>query len=321
MTSSLRFELPAEHPKERVDKVIASLVEGVSRATVQVWIEEGRVSRSGVALRARDRVGPGDVIDVEPGVRPSSRAEPDPTVAIVVVFEDEQLIVVDKPAGMVVHPARGHSHGTLINGLLARPGFARLPVDPRDPSSPLRPGVVHRIDKDTSGLLVVAKTEAAREALSAQLAAHTVERRYWAITVGVPTGGEIRSLYSRHPQSRLRFTSKTTQGKLAVTHVRVEEVLAGGAAALVSCRLETGRTHQIRVHLSERARTPLLGDLLYGGAAPERVRGVAEALGRQALHAGTLGFVHPTTSTFLRFETPIPGDMQQAIVELRAARA
>lgn len=320
MTPSLRFELPPAQPKERVDKVLAALVIGVSRATVQSWIEEGRVSRNGVALRARDRVGPGDVIDVEPGARPSSQAEPDATIPIAVVFEDDHVIVVEKPAGMVVHPARGHSHGTLVNGLLARPGFARLSTDPRDPTSPFRPGVVHRIDRDTSGLLMVAKSELAREGLSAQLAAHSVERRYWAITVGVPAAGTIRSLYSRHPRSRLRFTSQTTQGRTAVTHVAVEEMLAGGRAALVTCRLETGRTHQIRVHLSEQTRTPLLADAMYGAPMAEPLRAIGQELGRQALHAGTLGFLHPASGEFLRFESPLPHDMQLALEQLRGLR-
>lgn len=297
-------------------------MEGVSRATIQRWITEGRVSRSGVALRARDSVASGDVIVVQPGLRPSSRAEPDGSVAVNVVFEDEHLVVVDKPAGMVVHPARGHASGTLVNGLLARPGFALggAGADPRDAAGLLRPGIVHRIDKGTSGLLVVAKTEAARESLKFQLAEHTVIRRYSAITAGVPLVSTIRTLYGRHPKSRLRFTSETSAGKHAVTHVAVREVLAGGTAALVQCRLETGRTHQIRVHLSERAGTPILGDPLYG-----RVTGALEAvarqLGRQALHAGLLGFLHPARQVYIEFESTLPKDMQGALETLRIAHA
>jgi 23S rRNA pseudouridine1911/1915/1917 synthase len=193
------------------------------------------------------------------------------------------------------------------------------PADPEDPSGALRPGIVHRIDKDTSGVLVIAKTEPAREALKAQLSAHSMERCYQAITVGVPRPGVIRTLYGRDPHSRLRFSSRVQQGKSAVTHVTVLERLAAGLAALVECRLETGRTHQIRVHLSEQARTPLLGDALYKATrlAPE-LEPIAAVLGRQALHAKVLGFVHPESGALLRFESPLPSDFQSALDALRA---
>jgi 23S rRNA pseudouridine1911/1915/1917 synthase len=243
-------------------------------------------------------------------------------VAFQVLFEDAHLIVIDKPAGLVVHPARGHATGTLVNGLLARGGFERAAADGRDPNAALRPGVVHRIDKDTSGVLVVAKDEPTREGLKAQLAAHSMQRLYRAITLGVPKLGTIDTLYDRHPRSRLRFTSKVATGKRAVTHVRVLETLAQGRAALVECRLETGRTHQIRVHLAEQAQTPLLADWLYGRepAAPE-LRPIASSLGRQALHAAVLGFVHPRTQESLRFEAALPADLEQALAALRAVIA
>ena len=317
MTAPILFELSEEQPDERVDKVLARLLDQVSRVTIQRWISEGRVRRDGVPLKAKDRVGGGEILAVQPGERPSSRAEPDSSVSFPVVFEDEHLIVVDKPAGMVVHPARGHATGTLVNGLLARPGFTRMSSDPRDPNAPLRPGIVHRIDKETSGLLVVAKTEVAREGLKSQLADHSVVRRYLAITVGLPRLLEIRTLHARHPKSRLRFTSQTDEGKVAVTHLSVAEVIGMGMAALVSCRLETGRTHQIRVHLSECAKTPILADTLYGGSVPMDFRVVASALGRHALHAAVLGFEHPVTGVHQRFESSIPPDMQRALSELR----
>jgi 23S rRNA pseudouridine1911/1915/1917 synthase len=316
-----RFVLDADQGRERVDKVLARLLAPTSRATIQRWIGEGRVQLLGNVCRPRDMVGPGAVIEVEPGPEPTSRAEPDSAVPFDVVHEDAHLIVVCKPAGIVVHPARGHRHGTLVSGLLARPGFTIAPADERDPEGKLRPGIVHRIDKDTSGLLVVAKDAATREGLKRQLADHSVSRIYHALTTGVPASERIVTLYGRHPRSRLRFTSRLEQGKRAVTNVRVLETFHAGAAAWVECRLETGRTHQIRVHLSERSGTPLLGDALYG-AAPSHsaVRAVAAALGRHALHARTLGFVHPITGEPLRFESALPDDMSAALAALRIAR-
>ena len=174
MTGKEVLRIEPGTPRDRIDKVVAARLQ-VTRATVQRWIDEGRVRREGQPCRARDAVSPGDVIEVEPGPVPSTTAEPDASVEVRVVYEDDQLVVVDKQAGLVVHPARGHRGGTLVNGLLARPGFARPPADPRDPEGFLRPGIVHRIDKETSGLLVVAKTERAREGL--QLDTHTTIRR------------------------------------------------------------------------------------------------------------------------------------------------
>jgi len=307
--------------RERVDKVLARLLPDMSRATIQRWIEQGRVSVDGAPCRSRDTVAVGAVLEVEPLPPPASAAEPDAGVELDVVFEDDALLVVNKPAGLVVHPARGHHTGTLVNGLLARPGFERSVADPEAEEGSLRPGIVHRIDKDTSGLLVVAKTEQSRESLKAQLAAHTAERAYLALTLGVPVANTIRTTYGRDRRSRLRFTSRLREGKSAVTHVKVLEKLAGGRAALIECRLETGRTHQIRVHLSEQAKTPLVADALYGRRPSDSaVLAVSEALGRQALHAAVLGFVHPVTGQQLRFEAPPPADFAHALVTLRALR-
>jgi 23S rRNA pseudouridine1911/1915/1917 synthase len=316
-----RFVLGAGHGRERIDKALARLLVPTSRATIQRWIGEGRVLVAGAPCRPRDMVGEGAVIDVDPGADLMSSAEPDASVPFEVVFEDAHLIVVAKPAGVVVHPARGHRQGTLVSGLIARPGFSVAPADDRDPEGKLRPGIVHRIDKDTSGLLVVAKDARTREGLKQQLAEHSVSRVYQAITVGVPRPGRIESLYGRHPRSRLRFTSRLEQGKRAVTNVRVREVLRGGAAAWVECRLETGRTHQIRVHLSEQAGTPLLGDALYGVLPTDvGLRELAVELGRQALHAGSLGFVHPITGQPASFESPLPADMSATLAALRGNR-
>jgi 23S rRNA pseudouridine1911/1915/1917 synthase len=272
-------------------------------------------------VEASDLAEPGSELLVEVAPPLPSAAEPDASVRFAVVFEDEHLVVVDKPPGLVVHPGKGNWAGTLVNGLLARPGFRGAPVDARDREGPLRPGIVHRIDKDTSGLLVVAKTEHAREGLMKQLHDHSVDRHYLALSVGVPKAGRIETLHGRHPTHRLRFSSKVTTGKRAVTHVDVLETF-GGLAALLRCRLETGRTHQIRVHLTEQCGTPLLGDSLYGPTPRAPLRAVGERLGRQALHAARLGFEHPESGERLQFDAPLPGDMESAIAELRAlARA
>ena len=306
-------------PRERVDKVLARLLPDVSRAEVQRWIDAGRVLVGGAPCRQRDMVGPGSVLEVAPLAAAPSAAEPDARVILDVLYEDEALLVVNKPAGLVVHPARGHWTGTLVNGLLARPGFAGELHDVRDDAQAVRPGIVHRIDKDTSGVLVVAKTPASREALKDQLSAHTVERVYLGLTLGVPALRHIRTAYGRDRRSRLRFTSRVEEGKLAVTHVQVRERLAGGRAAFVECRLETGRTHQIRVHLSEQAKTPLLADALYGKRPNDsELADVSARLGRQALHAAVLGFVHPSTGERLRFEREPPADFSRALAELRA---
>lgn len=316
------FVLAPQEPPERVDKVLARLMPESSRSTVQRWISEGRVKVDGLLCRPKQHVRGGAKLEVEPSEPPPSEATPDPSVQFEVLHEDAHLIVVDKPAGLVVHPARGHASGTLVNGLLSRGGFERASADARDPNGSVRPGVVHRIDKDTSGILVVAKDEPTREGLKAQLSTHSMERVYRALTLGVPQSGRIETLYDRHPRSRLRFTSKTNHGKRAVTHVQVLEVLAGSRAALVECRLETGRTHQIRVHLAEQAETPLLADWLYGRepGAPELLA-VSTALGRQALHAAVLGFVHPISKASLRFESALPEDFRSAYEALSALRA
>ncbi len=283
---------------------------------MQRWIDHDRVLVDGKPARSSRAVRVGAKIEVRPEASQPTTAEPDASVVVPVVFEDAHLVVIDKPAGLVVHPARGHAGGTLVNGLLARGGFESAEGDSRDPQGHLRPGIVHRIDKGTSGLLVVAKDEATREGLKAQFAAHTIEREYWAIVVGAPGDQTIATLHGRHPTDRLRFTSRVNEGKRAVTHVRVVERL--GEATLVACRLETGRTHQIRVHLTEKTGTPILGDPLYGGEPrSKRLREMAKELGRQALHARVLGFVHPATGRAMRWESPLPADLEAILEALR----
>jgi 23S rRNA pseudouridine1911/1915/1917 synthase len=307
---------------DRLDALVVALLARAgtteSRATVQRWIEHGRVLVDGAPGRASAKVKRGARIEVEPELPPATRALPDASVAFRVVYEDAAILVIDKPAGLVVHPARGHEGGTLVNGLLARGGFERAPVDPRDPAGHLRPGIVHRLDKGTSGLLVVAKEARAREALKQLFARHAVEREYVAIVVGHAEDARYETLHARHPSDRLRFTSRVTVGRRAVTEVRVIERL--DTCTLVACRLETGRTHQIRVHLAEQGKTPILGDPLYGKPPKSPLlRGLAEELGHQALHARVLGFLHPTTGLPVRWESPLPAEMERVLAALRAA--
>ena len=315
------FDVTSEQAGTRVDKVITDWLGGAaSRAAVQRWIDEHRVTVDGRPARAKEIVRLGQHIIFEEGKPPKSDAEADPRVAIDVVWEDESLLVVNKPAGLVVHPARGHRGGTMVNGLLAREERGSVSSDDRDPEGALRPGIVHRIDKDTSGLLVVAKTDRCREGLKEQFSSHTIERVYWAATVGVPTRRKIETFYGRHPTNRLKFTSRLTAGRKATTHVEVLEKF--DAASIIDCRLETGRTHQIRVHLSEQANAPLLGDKLYGKSTlPSALQVLVAGLDRQALHAGVLGFRHPITGKDLRFEAPLPSDLEQLRRRLRDGHA
>lgn len=301
-------------------RLLAEAGEATSRAAVQRWIEHGRVLVDGKPGRASAAVPAGARVEVSPEAPPATTAEPDASIALPVVYEDAHLLVVDKPAGLVVHPARGHEAGTMVNALLARAGFERSVADAADPVGHLRPGIVHRLDKDTSGLLVVAKDAPTREALRALFSKHDIEREYVAVVVGTPFEGTIEAPHARHPSDPRRFTSRVHEGRRAVTHVRVLERFTG--AALVACRLETGRTHQIRVQLLERAMTPILGDPLYGKPpGDEALRALGEALGRQALHARVLGFVHPATGEAMRWESPLPADMARVVEALRAREA
>jgi len=311
-----RFAVAPGAVGERIDALIAATVPALSRAQVQRLIDDAQVRINGaVVAKPGQRVRAGDAVAVDvPPPTPIDVVAEDLPLAI--LYEDAELIAIDKPAGLVVHPAAGHPRGTLVNALLHHC---------RDLSGiggALRPGIVHRLDKDTSGAMVATKTDRAHAALAAAFAAKSrgepggIVREYLGIAAPPPpaAAGTLRTLHGRHPTDRKRFSSKVAAGKPAVTHWTVVESLAG--AALVRFRLETGRTHQIRVHAADHG-WPLLGDPLYG-RTPRALAAVAAALGRQALHAELLALDHPVSGARLRFEAPLPADLAAALAALRA---
>ncbi len=307
----------------RIDKYLMNFVENATRNKIQAAAKEGSVFVNDVAVKSNYKVKPHDVITVKFEHPPHENLLVAEDIPIDIVYEDNDLLVVNKSAGMVVHPGHGNYSGTLINGLIFH--FENLPNN-----SSNRPGLVHRIDKDTSGLLVVAKTEHAMAHLSNQFAEKTSEREYVALVWGniEEDEGTVEGNIGRHPKNRLQNTvyqdDEAYKGKLAVTHFKVLERL--GYVTLVSCKLETGRTHQIRVHMKHIGHT-LFNDERYGGEKilkgttftkyKQFVENCFKILPRQALHAKTLGFEHPTTGEFLRFSTDIPEDMQQCIEKWR----
>ncbi len=303
----------------RLDLWLVQADGGLSRTRAQKLIEEGRVKVDGRVRPARHRLKAGEWVEWEhPQARPTGLRSQD-EVEFSIVYEDEDVAVIDKPAGLVVHPAPGHHDGTLVNGLVARlDGLSEV-------GGVQRPGLVHRLDRDTSGLLVVAKNDAAHQALSAQLQDHSLHRVYQAICWGhpAPADGEIEAPLDRHPTDRKR-RSVVSSGKPAHTRYWTEEVLEG--AARLRLRLTTGRTHQIRVHLAHRGH-PVLGDGLYGGGE-KRLKGAdprhrpalkaaLAALGRQALHAAELAFRHPASGRPVSFRSALPEDFEAALDLLR----
>lgn len=247
-------------------------------------------------------------------VPPAVRAEPEgQAIPLPIVYEDAHVIVIDKPAGLVVHPAAGNRDGTLVNALIAHCGESLRGI-----GGELRPGIVHRIDKDTSGLIVAAKTELAHRSLGKQFAAHAIERLYKALVWGVPRTmtGTIDGALGRSPLNRQKMAVLRVGGKEARTHYKVLEAL-GSTAALVDCKLETGRTHQIRVHMAHIGH-PLIGDPVYG--RPRTIPGFTLNLHRQALHAAVLGFQHPATHKTLRFESVLPEDFTETYLALKGLR-
>ena len=331
-----RYEVPvaAEDAGERLDRLLALRLEGLSRARLQALIRAGSVTRNGLAVGDPSlAVKAGERYLVE--VPPPEPAEPEgEAIALAIVYEDAELVVVDKPAGLAVHPGPGHASGTLVNALIAHCGASLSGI-----GGVKRPGIVHRLDKDTSGLMVAAKTDRAHQGLARQFAAHgrdgRLERAYRAIVWGAPerVRGTVEAALARSAANRTRIAVvRAGSGRRAVTHYEVLERLpaAGSAkarpvASLLRLSLETGRTHQIRVHMSHIGH-PLLGDATYGAGfkasarqlGPE-ARAALAALGRQALHAAELGFVHPVSGRRLVFTSALPPDMARLLAALRGS--
>ena len=308
-----------------MDHFLATHLPELSRSRLQGLIQKGAVTLDGATIGdPNKRVKPGDAVAIV--VPPPAPAVPQPqSIPLVIVYEDSDLIVIDKPAGLVVHPAAGNLDGTLVNALLAHCGDTLPGI-----GGVARPGIVHRLDKDTSGLLVAAKSERAMRSLAKQFAAHAVERAYNAVVWGAPRTGEgvVEGNLGRSPFDRKRMAVLRGQGRPARTRYRVLETFGvdeKAFAALVECRLETGRTHQIRVHLAHIGH-PLIGDSTYGRSrqppraktsAEEAAFSMAAGFSRQALHAGVLGFFHPTRQVKLRFESAWPQDFSDLVKTLR----
>jgi len=305
----LNLTVPLEMAGQRLDAALAALLPDYSRSRLAGWIKEGAVTVDGKAARPKDKLIGGETLAVRVRERNETLAFTPEPMDLDIVYEDDSVLVLNKPAGLVVHPAAGNWTGTLLNGLLAHASeLSQVP----------RAGIVHRLDKDTSGLMVVAKTLPAQNHLVQQLQSRSVKRIYRAIADGiVPFDGKIETQIGRDPHNRLKMAVVKFGGKEAITHVKVLERYQ--AHSYIECSLETGRTHQIRVHLRE-ARHPLAGDPVYGNprhpCSPE-VKAEVKALARQALHAYRLSFVHPKTNETLSFEAPMPDDMYHLLSVLR----
>ena len=290
----------------RLDQALAQLMPQHSRSRLRSWIDDGRVTVGGVAAVAKRKLGGGERVTVTPRVDPRLVAFVAQPLPLSIVHEDDSLMVIDKPAGLVVHPGNGNWDGTLANALLHHaPQLAGV----------ARAGIVHRLDKDTTGLLVVAKTDTAQTELVRQLQARSVRREYLALAWGdIASNGTVDAPIGRHPVKRTSM-AVVTAGKAAVTHYDVRERF--GDSTLILCRLETGRTHQIRVHLASIGR-PLIGDPAYGRRSGASIgRDDAFVFSRQALHAWRLGLIHPATREPMAWEAPLPDDLSALLDALR----
>lgn len=314
MTRLQRFLFPFGRAPERIDRFLAECLPELSRSQLKKIIDDGLASLNGGPAKAGLKLKGGESIEVSlPSATPVEALPQD--IPLKILYEDRHLIVIDKPAGLVVHPAAGHAHGTLVNALLHHCH------DLAGIGGELRPGIVHRLDKDTSGVMVAAKDDATHRHLAAQFKVHSITRRYLALVHGVPDTptGTVDSPIGRHPVHRKKMSGQSRDGgRRAVTHWRVLKNYPQDRLALLELTLETGRTHQIRVHFSEMTR-PIVGDPVYGNASrtktltdPELRQRVLR-LSRQALHARLLGFIHPITGEYLEFSSPLPDDLNRIV--------
>ncbi len=318
-----RIVIPEGKKKERLDTFLTSQIENATRTKVQKLIEANFVTVNSSFIKPSYKVLPGDIIEASIPVSPHpEEAEPE-DIPLNIIYEDDFLLIVNKPAGMVAHPAYSNYTGTLVNALLHHSQkLSRL-------NEAGRPGIVHRIDKDTSGLLVVAKDEWTHAKLAEQFSRHSIEREYWAVVWGIfkEKSGEINSNIVRSKSDRKKFSVSSSEGKTAITFYEVLEEFE--FASLLKINLKTGRTHQIRVHFSS-INHPVFGDATYGGrqivygsSLPKmksRVQNLLDIMPRQALHAKTLGFIHPNTKQPVRFDSELPGDMIELLNNLRGKK-
>lgn len=303
----LQAQVTQAHNGARVDQVAAQLFPDYSRARLQLWIKSGELTVDGLVKKTRDKLQEGQLLVLQADVEDEERWEAE-DIALDILYEDDALLVVNKPAGLVVHPAAGHGSGTLLNAVLHHcPDLASVP----------RAGIVHRLDKDTTGLMVVAKTLAAQNHLVTQLQERTVSREYEAVCMGSMTGGgTVEAPMARHPKQRQKMAVVNVGGKEAITHYRLIKRFQDYTH--VRCMLETGRTHQIRVHMAH-VKHPLIGDPLYAGrpripkAASESLINALRGFERQALHARRLALYHPDTEEEMAWEAALPNDMQDLL--------
>ena len=306
--SPLNFKIPLEYGGLRLDQALARLLPEYSRSRLQEWVTQGKVTLNGNTATIKQKVWGGEMIALVPQSDPADQPYLAEDIALDVVFEDDTILIINKPVGLVVHPGNGNWEGTLLNALLHHaPSLSEVP----------RAGIVHRLDKDTSGLLVVAKTLISQTDLVRQLQARTVSREYLALAHGeVTRGGKVDAPIDRHPAQRTKMAI-VEGGKPAVTHYSVVEAFPG--CTLLRCKLETGRTHQIRVHMAS-IRHPLVGDHIYIKGAqkcPPEMRETLAAFPRQALHAERLGLEHPETGEWMEWQVDMPEDMKSLLVAIR----
>ncbi len=305
MQNLMKIEIEEEYDDIRIDKVLAAYFTELSRTYIQKLIDNGNVTLSGKTLKANFKVSAGQEIEIILPEPETLKVEPE-NIPLDILYEDSDVIVVNKPKNMVVHPAAGHYSGTLVNALLYHCKDSLSGIN-----GIMRPGIVHRIDKDTTGALVVCKNDVAHQFLAAQLKEHSINRRYEAVVYHTfkEEEGRVEGPIGRHPTERTKMAINLKNGKEAITNYRVLENLGTGYAH-IECRLETGRTHQIRVHMAS-LNHPLVGDTVYGPSKD------SFGLEGQTLHAKILGFIHPTTKKYMEFEAPIPEYFTRLIQKLR----